>query len=164
MNAGRARLMSVVRVLSSAMMVRRFSVSDIHAVMRVVKRSLGETYPPSLYLTIHNIWPDGFMIAEENGQIVGLVAAVESEKRVARVLMLAVLPEHRGKSHGSILLKKLEDRCMVASFQSIKLEVRKSNVSAMSFYERRGYSVSGEIKNFYLNGEDAFQMVKVLQS
>lgn len=146
------------------MIVRRFSISDIHSVMRVVKKSLGETYPPSLYLTMHNMWPDGFMVAEENGQIVGFVAAVESDKRVARVLMFAVLPEHRGRSYGSTLLRKLEDRCLAGAFHAIRLEVRKSNLSALSFYERRGFSVSGDIKNFYLNGEDAYQMIKVLQS
>ena len=146
------------------MAVRRFSISDIHAVMRVTKRSLGEVYPPSLYLTIHNIWSDGFMISEENGQVVGFIAAVESEKRVARILMLAVLPEHRQRSHGSQLLRKLEDRCRSGAFQAIRLEVRKSNVAAISFYERRGFSVVGDIKNFYLNGEDAYQMMKVLQS
>lgn len=151
-------------VLPDAMIVRRFSINDIHSVMRVVKRSLGETYPPSLYLTLHNIWSDGFMVAEENGQIIGLVAAVESEKRVARVLMLAVLPEHRGRSYGSTLLKKLEDRCLAGAFRAIGLEVRKSNSSAISFYERHGYSVSGEIENFYLNGEGAYQMIKILQS
>jgi ribosomal-protein-alanine N-acetyltransferase len=146
------------------MAIRRFSVSDIHSVMRVTKKSLGEVYPPSLYLTLHNIWPDGFMVLEVNGQIVGFVAAVESEKKVARVLMLAVLPEHRRRSYGSMLLAKLQDRCMADSFNEIKLEVRKSNVQAISFYERRGFSVSGEIRNFYLNGEDAYQMSKVLQS
>ena len=146
------------------MPVRRFSISDIHAVMRVTKRSLGETYPPSLYLTINNIWADGFMISEENGQVVGFVAAVESEKRVARILMLAVLPEHRQRSHGSQLLRKLEARCMAGAFQAIRLEVRKSNLAAISFYEHHGYSVVGDIKNFYLNGEDAYQMMKVLQS
>lgn len=156
--------MTPVVVLLEAMKIRRFSITDIHSVTRVIKNSLGEIYPPSLYLTLHGIWPDGFMIAEENGQVTGLVAAVESEKRVARVLILAVLPEHRGRSHGSALLRKLEDRCLAGAFHAIKLEVRKSNLSALSFYERRGFSVSGEIKNFYLNGEGAYQMIKVLQS
>jgi ribosomal-protein-alanine N-acetyltransferase len=146
------------------MAIRRFSISDIHAVMRVTKRSLGETYPPSLYLTMHNIWPDGFMISEEHGQVVGFIAAVESEKRVARILMLAVLPERRRRSHGSMLLRRLEDRCLAGAFHAIRLEVRKSNLTAMSFYERHGFSLAGDIKNFYLNGEDAYQMIKVLQS
>lgn len=156
--------MTPVTVLPEAMIIRRFSISDIHSVMRVVKKSLGETYPPSLYLTMHSMWQDGFMIAEENGQITGLVAAVESEKRIARVLMLAVLPEHRGRSYGSALMRKLEDHCLAGAFHAIRLEVRKSNLSALSFYERRGFSVSGEIDNFYLNGESAYQMIKVLQS
>jgi ribosomal protein S18 acetylase RimI-like enzyme len=63
-----------------------------------------------------------------------------------------------------MLLRKLEDRCRAGAFHAIRLEVRKSNLAALAFYEGHGYSVAGDIRNFYLNGEDAYQMIKVLQS
>jgi hypothetical protein len=55
---------------------RAFSPTDIPAVTRIVKESLGEQYPPSLYLTVHNLWREGFMVAVEDGEIVGFLAAV----------------------------------------------------------------------------------------
>jgi ribosomal protein S18 acetylase RimI-like enzyme len=146
------------------MMIREFSPADMQPVMRIVKSSLGETYPPSLYLTVHNIWPGGFLVLEEEGGITAFVAAVQSEKNVVRVLMLAVSPERRGRSFGSLLMKELHARCIAAGVHTVKLEVRKSNKAALSFYERLGYSVFGELQNFYLNGEGAYAMSRTLES
>ena len=146
------------------MVIRRFSPSDIRAVMDIVKSSLGETYPPSLYLTLHNIWEDGFMVLEEDGRIVAFVAAVESEKQVARILMLAVVREHRGRSLGTMLMKALHAKCIASDIHTIKLEVRKNNKTAMSFYERQGFTVTGEIENFYVNGEGAYVMTKIIDN
>jgi ribosomal protein S18 acetylase RimI-like enzyme len=42
--------------------------------------------------------------------------------------------------------------------------VRKSNTVAMSFYELQGFVLSGEIRSFYSNGEDAYKMTKTLES
>jgi len=47
---------------------------------------------------------------------------------------------------------------------TITLEVRKSNKNAISFYERLGFTVFGEIEKFYSNGEGAYKLMKVLQS
>ncbi|MCU0852791.1 MAG: GNAT family N-acetyltransferase [Thermoplasmata archaeon] len=144
--------------------IRAFSPTDIPHVMDIVKRSLGETYPPSLYLTIHNLWPEGFLVAIEDGRIEGFVATVPSGQKVARVLMLAVLPEVRGKSLGRNLMEQLYASCSMKGYDTVILEVRKSNGDAMAFYEFQGFSVTGEIGNFYSNGEDAYKMMKVLRS
>ncbi|MGQ9587873.1 MAG: GNAT family N-acetyltransferase [Thermoplasmata archaeon] len=143
---------------------RLFSPTDIPSVTRVAKESLGEVYPPSLYLTVHSLWREGFIVLLEDGKIVGFVAAVESGPKIARVLMLAVLPEHRKRSFGKRLMNDLYAACLTKGLDTVVLEVRKSNRDAMVFYERQGFSVYGEIKNFYSNGEDAFKMMKVLQS
>jgi len=137
---------------------------DIQAVTRIVKASLGEAYPPSLYITIHNLWPQGFLVVQEGRDLVGFAAAVVSGTKVARVLMLAVLPEHRRRSIGQILMQALYEACALNGIDTVSLEVRKSNVSALQFYRKQGYDVEGEIKNFYSNGEDAYKLVKVLRS
>jgi len=144
--------------------IRPFSPTDVSAVMAVVKQSLGETYPPSLYLTVYNLWSDGFQLLLHDGRIVGFLAAVPSGTKVARILMLAVLPEFRGRTLGKKLMNRLYGICLERGLDSIILEVRKSNKEAVVFYEHEGFSVYGEIKNFYSNGEDAFKMMKVLQS
>jgi len=144
--------------------IRAFSPTDMPHIMDIVKRSLGETYPPSLYLTVHNLWPEGFLVASEDGNIAGFIATVPSGQKVARVLMLAVLPEVRGKSLGRNLMEQLYATCGMKGYDTVVLEVRKSNKEAITFYELQGFSVCGEIGNFYSNGEDAYKMMKVLRS
>ena len=144
--------------------LRAFSPTDIPAVMKVVKASLGENYPPSLYLTVHGMFAEGFLVLKDQHQIVAFVATIEAKPKVARVLMLAVLPQHRRRSYGRLLMNELYVNCLAHGFDSIVLEVRKSNTRAIAFYEQQGFSVTGEIGNFYMNGEDAFTMSKILQS
>ena len=145
-------------------LTRQFAPSDMPHVIRIVEQSLGENYPPSLYLTIHSLWSDGFIVLQDEGKIVGFVAAVPSGSKVARVLMLAVLPKFRKKSYGKILMESIYRNSASKGMDSVILEVRKSNKEAISFYERQGFSVCGEIKKFYSNGEDAFKMIKDLRS
>jgi len=144
--------------------VRPFSPTDIQQIAEVVNQSLGENYPPSLYLTVHNLWGDGFLVVTDLGRIVGFVAAVPSGGKGARVLMLAILPESRRQSLGKILMEELYTRCRTKGFDTVVLEVRKSNKTAIAFYEHQGFSIYGEFKSFYSNGEDAWKMIKSLQN
>lgn len=145
-------------------LVRPFSPTDMPWVMDIVRQSLGETYPPSLYLTVHNLWQDGFLVLQADGLVVGFVATVPAGERLARVLMLAVRPESRGRGYAQRLMAELYVKCLAKGYDTITLEVRKSNTDAISFYERQGFVVSGDIKSFYSNGEDAYKMTKTLQS
>jgi ribosomal protein S18 acetylase RimI-like enzyme len=144
--------------------IRPFAPTDIAAVTEVVQRSLGESYPPSLYLTIHNLWGEGFMVLVEDGRIIGFLAAVPTAPRIARILMLALLPERRSRSMGQRLMAEFYTKCLEKGYDTVVLEVRKSNGTAISFYEKQGFEITGDIENFYSNGEGAFKMMKVLQS
>ena len=80
------------------------------------------------------------------------------------VLMLAVLPEIRRKSIGRNLMEQLYECCSMKGYDTVILEVRKSNREAITFYELQGFAITGEIGNFYSNGEDTHKMMKVLRS
>lgn len=146
------------------MLTRPFSPTDIPSIIAIVKESLGESYPPSLYLTVSNLWREGFLVLVDEGRIVGFVAAVPSGTKVSRVLMLAVLPQVRRRSNGQRLMRDLYANSLAKGFDTVILEVRKSNKEAIAFYERQGFTTYGEMKNFYSNGEDAYKMMKVLES
>jgi ribosomal-protein-alanine N-acetyltransferase len=143
---------------------RPFAPSDIPAVIRIVEDSLRESYSPSLYLTVHNLWREGFIVLVQDGKMAGFVAAVPTGRNVARVLMLAVLRTYRNRSFGRQLMNELFSSCRARGLDTIILEVRKSNKVAFAFYERLGFSVYGEIKKFYSNGEDAYKMMLVLET
>jgi len=145
-------------------LIRTFSPTDVQAVTKIVNESLGEVYPPSLYLTIHGLWRDGFLVILEDSRIVGFVAAVPAGAKVARILMLAVLPAYRRRSLGLKLMSELDANSLAGGMDTLILEVRKSNRDAIRFYEKQGFTVYGEIKAFYSNGEDALKMMRVLQT
>jgi ribosomal protein S18 acetylase RimI-like enzyme len=113
-------------------------------------------------MTVHNLWPEGFLVLEDDRTVIGFVASVVSAPRVARVLMLAVDPAYMGRSGGSSLMKALYVNCIARGLDTVVLEVRKSNMKAKAFYEHQGFRVTGEIKCFYTNGEDAFKMSRQL--
>ena len=146
------------------MLVRPFSPTDVPWILEIVRTSLGETYPPSLYLTIHNLWREGFLVLQVDGVIVAFVATVPAGEKVARVLMLAVMPSKRRMGYGHRLMGELYATSIARGYDTIILEVRKSNREAIGFYERQGFALAGEINNFYSNGEDAYKMSKTLQN
>jgi ribosomal-protein-alanine N-acetyltransferase len=101
---------------------------------------------------------------EEAGVIIAFSVTVLTSSTTARVLMVGVLPAFRQRSIGRGLMGQTYSRCLAQGIDTITLEVRKSNAAAVAFYEREGFSICGEIKNFYSNGEDAHKMMKALTS
>jgi ribosomal-protein-alanine N-acetyltransferase len=73
---------------------------------------------------------------------------------------IAVDKEYRRCEVGAGLIKALEQKFRTNAFETVTLEVRKSNRSAMRFYEKQGYKPSYTVKGYYADGEDALVYVK----
>lgn len=67
----------------------------------------------------------------------------------SHLLNLCVDPEWQRAGYGSILLEHAICRASLHGCTSIFLEVRPSNPVAVRLYERRGFSVIGERRNYY---------------
>ncbi|MCK5548055.1 MAG: GNAT family N-acetyltransferase [Thermoplasmata archaeon] len=142
--------------------LRKFSPSDLSEIMKLSYSSLGEDYSPSLYMNIYSYWPEGFMVAEDAGSIIGFVAGVLSDNHSARILLLAVRDDLRFRGTGTMLFNAFLNESALRGLKAISLEVRKSNTSAIRFYTRLGFQISGEITKYYSNGEGAYQMLRHL--
>ena len=71
------------------------------------------------------------------------------------------MPEYRNQGIATALLTKLNDLAALENLSFISLEVRTSNIKAISLYEKFGYKTEGVRKNFYDDPkEDAFIMTK----
>lgn len=74
---------------------------------------------------------------------------------------IATLPQYRNIGVASALLTKLDNFAKLNKLCLISLEVRQSNQTAISLYERFGYKTEGLRKNFYdAPREDALIMTK----
>jgi ribosomal protein S18 acetylase RimI-like enzyme len=94
--------------------------------------------------------PDLFLIAEENGRIVGTVIGGFDGRR-GMVYHLAVDEFYRKQGIGKLLMDELEHRLIAKGCIRCYLLVTGENESAMRFYENRGWS---QMDNIYTYGKD----------
>ena len=79
------------------------------------------------------------------------------------VLNIAVHPSHHREGIGRALMEHVEALCVPRQIHYITLEVRYSNVAAITLYETLGYETIHQRKRYYTdNAEDALVMAKVL--
>ena len=95
-----------------------------------------------------------FFVSREDGKIIGYISA-EIILDEGYIMNIAVKPEFQGMGVGKALA-----RHMIKHFKNdlkfITLEVRASNVAAISLYKKMGFEYVGTRKNYYRNPtEDA---------
>ena len=78
---------------------------------------------------------------------------------------IAVFPEERGKGIGRKILEALVFEAKKIDGNFISLEVRSSNLTAISLYTSMGFEKAGLRKNFYTGPtEDGLIMTKVINA
>jgi len=96
-----------------------------------------------------------------SGEIAGFLLAYESNP--GHIITIDVVGSARRASVGSDLLGTAEDRLRAAGARAVELETAVDNLSAISFYKRRGYSVLRTWPRYYSNGVDALVLKKDLE-
>ncbi len=101
-------------------------------------------------------------VAEEDNEIVGycIIYYAMTEAEIARI---AVTENMRRKGVGCGLLDEVCNCCKKMKVERLLLDVRESNDSARSFYQKYGFVVDGVRKGFYEQPkENAVLMSKML--
>lgn len=80
------------------------------------------------------------------------------------IMNVAVDPAARGMGVGRLLVQRVLDDCRAENAAYVSLEVRESNLSAISLYRNMGFIDMGRRKRYYENGEDALMMEYVFKS
>ena len=89
-----------------------------------------------------------FLVCEESGKITGYIGMYISFDE-ANITNVAVLPECRKKGYGNALVTAAKQKAVEKQVERIFLEVRVSNVPAISLYQKMGFENLGIRKNFY---------------
>lgn len=112
----------------------------------------------SFYNELANKLASYYCIKDESNNIlayIGFWLIIEE----AHITTLAVHPEYRNIQLAQLLLMKTIDECYKNMIKFITLEVRESNIPAISLYEKFLFSSIGVRKNYYQdNGENAIIM------
>ncbi|KAL9681530.1 hypothetical protein QQ045_013315 [Rhodiola kirilowii] len=114
-------------------------------------------------------WPHLLYVAEDyNGKIVGYVLAKmeeDSSECHGHIMSLAVLRTHRKLGIATKLMTAAQNTMeQVFGAEYVSLHVRKSNIAAFNLYTQTlGYKISDVEAKYYADGEDAYDMKKVLK-
>lgn len=99
------------------------------------------------------------MLAECDGAAIGYVLLLfRKGAKAARLYSLAASPDARGKGTGAKLVQAAAQRAIKKGCDRLRLEVRRSNVAAISLYRRAGFSELEIMPAYYVDGEDALRM------
>jgi ribosomal-protein-alanine N-acetyltransferase len=144
------------------MLIRKFKRGDIFTAMRMINETFQEDYDPQVLFGFYNEWKDGFIVAEENNDVAGLIIGSMPEPTRARILILAVEVAYRNRGIGSRLLDEFLHECIIKGVKLVSLEVRVSNINAIEFYRKRNFTIVQTIPHYYKDGEDGYVMHKLI--
>jgi len=148
--------------------IREFRPEDLEAVVNINRRCLPENYPPFFFMEHYRNYPKAFLVAEVGDEVVGYVMCrVEHGlsnlklglARKGHIISIAVMPWARRRGIGRALmvgaLRALREHYDVEEYY---LEVRVSNMPAISLYEKLGFKKVKVLRHYYLDNEDAYLM------
>lgn len=152
--------------------LRKFAPKDLERVTYINHVCLPENYGDYFFMDLYNRFPETFIVAEENGEVIGyIMCRIESGLsnfslggfiKKGHVVSIAVMPEHRKKGIGEALVTKAMEGMRLYNAKQAFLEVRVTNMPAISLYKKLGFEVTRAIHGYYSDGEDAYVMTKEL--
>jgi len=152
--------------------LRKFKPDDLQSVMRINRFCLPENYMDFFFMDLHKRFPETFVVAEEEGKIVGYAMCrielglgrigLGGLIRKGHVVSIAVLPEGRRKGVAKALMTAAMNGMRNYKAKICYLEVRATNEPGVTLYKKLGFEVSRTLNGYYSDGEDAFLMTKIL--
>ena len=134
--------------------------SDVDNVVKLEEASYGKHHwsKESFYNELENDLSHYYCAFDGNGNLLGYCGCWHIFEE-AHITTVSVNPEYRRQKVAQALLIKLIDDCYHEKIKYITLEVRESNVAAISLYDKNGFVSIGERKGYYQdNNEDALIM------
>jgi len=149
--------------------IREFRLEDLQEVIYINRTCLPENYTPDFFVYHFREFPEGFLVAETNGRVVGYIMTridrgfdyYSSHRAFAEkghVISLAVLPNVRRKGIGEALLRRAVEAIEKRGIKEVYLEVRVSNAPAINLYHKLGFKIARRVPKYYVDGEDAYVM------
>jgi len=162
------------RMVQKTFTLRRFQPADLDRVIHINQVCLPENYSTHFFMDLYERYPETFIVAEVDDEIVGYVMCrIETglpdfglfgiSKR-GHVISIAVLPERQRKGIGRALMQEAMLSMRLLKAKECYLEVRVTNAPATEMYRKLGFETSRSIHGYYADGEDAYVMTRRLPS
>ena len=126
--------------------IRVMTEDDLPAVLTIEQVSHPSPWPmKGLQESLQN---HAGLVLEQGGAVVGF-AFVQRILDEAHLLDIAIAPSQRGQGLGRELLRQLMDEVLAVGVTIWFLEVRVSNLAAISLYQSLGYNELSLRRNYY---------------
>ena len=103
------------------------------------------------------------LVLEKNRKVIGAAYLLwHKTRRIGRIYNIVIAPKQQGKGYGTKLLKRCELECLRRKCRYISLEVRVDNKSAIAFYQKHGFEITGKLPDYYEDGSAGWKMRKAL--
>ena len=138
--------------------IRTVRKADLSAVHELESSIFKDPFPSYFIDQLADANPDTFLVAVENGSIVGYVV-VDKWADHQHLVSIAVRSGLRRRGIGQAMLDNMIPRIRDGP---LRLELRKSNQAALALYRKNGFKETGIAHSYYADGEDAITMEKWL--
>lgn len=140
--------------------IRTVHSRELATVHKIEKISFKNPYPLTFITSLYFWNPKTFLVAVKKEEIVGYIIAT-TQTDVGLIISIAVIPSEKRKGIGKSLITAIIRFLKDIRMNSVRLEVRRSNIIAQRFYEALGFEYTHTIPLYYGN-EDAFVYFKFL--
>lgn len=140
--------------------IRRMEKSDVDDVVKLEALSYGEHHwsKESFYNELSNNLAHYYCAVDEEDNLLAYTGCWHIFEE-AHITTLSVHPDFRKLGIAQKLIFQMIDDCYKNKIKYITLEVRESNVPAISLYEKNGFKSIGTRKGYYQdNNENALIM------
>jgi len=142
--------------------IRRMDMSDVPFVLHYETKMFDQhVEEKALYEEIIENKVSHYYMALLENERIGYIG-VWIPRPNAEILTLYIKEDFRKKDYGFVLLDFLLNQLAEENVDSVTLEVRISNVAAISLYKKAGFKQVSVRKNYYKDGEDALLMYKLI--
>ena len=140
------------------MLIRRMTMEDIPQVVQIENACFSQPWSESSFRDSLSREDTIFLVCENADGITGYMGMYISFDE-ANITNVAVFPECRKQGIGEKIVSQAKQTVQEMAVNTIFLEVRVSNIPAISLYKKMEFEILGIRKNFYEHPiEDAIIM------
>lgn len=146
--------------------IRPADVTEIDDVIALNRMNLPENYPAQFFYEIFSQFPKTFIVAKNGPQTVGYIM-IRIEKTLsvikwinrAHIVSIAVHKAFRRQGIGRrLMVMGCNNAYTEYKATEAYLEVRVTNLPAISLYRKLGFEIKEVNRGYYSDGEDAYVM------
>ncbi len=143
--------------------IKPMTAEHLDAVLTIEQESFSAPWSREAFLTGMERDDLRFFSGFCGGELVAFLSVSVDSYSGVYIMNIAVSGKHRRKGYATDLLELCYDVATEAGTDVVFLEVRCTNFSAISLYEKHGFTIVGIRRDLYTNPvEDGYVMLKKL--